>query len=115
MALDPMHMVDDILDNGSEIPEEVTNRQLLRAIQKSYRKSLDNEKGIDRNLNKVMQIFQGDPEQPTKPGLFERLNIIEAWKRSVSTTLGRVGWIVAGAFLTSLVGVLIQLWLHSGG
>lgn len=95
MADDPiMETIDDIFENGNDIPAKVSNRLLLGAIRKNYEAS-----------QTALQMFTGNPEEPKKPGVFERLNILERFKDGI----GKFIWIAVAAFLTSLVGVMVQL------
>lgn len=100
-----MDTIDDIFENGEDIPRNVSNRMLLGAIKKSYNASQDNKAAIESNLKTVMRLFTGNPSQPKRAGVFERLNILERFKDGI----GKFIWIAVAAFLTSLVGVVVQL------
>ena len=41
-----LEVLDDILDNGTEIPQVVSNRMLLAAIRKNYKTSAENAKSM---------------------------------------------------------------------
>lgn len=95
MSDDPiMETIDDIFENGDEIPQRVSNRMLMAGIAKNH-----------KNIDRVMQMFTGDPEEPKKPGVFERLNVLERFKEGI----GKFIWLAVAAFLASIIGVVVQL------
>lgn len=102
MTDDPiMEAIDDIFENGDDIPPKVSNRMLLAGIRKGWKASQENKAG----LVTVMQMFTGDPQKPQQMGVFARLNVLERFKEGI----GKFIWIAVAAFLTSLVGVVVQL------
>lgn len=103
-------LVDDILENGEDIPAKVSNRSIMAAVRKGYHVSKDNKKAIkgldekvDENHTVAMQNFTGDPGDPKDVGVFGRLNILEAFKANAS----RVLWLLVGAIVTGIIGLII--------
>ena len=93
-----LEVLDDILDNGTDIPPKVSNRMLLAAVRKNYRVSSDNAKCLKNELYGTSD----------NPGIKPRLDAVE----EKQATKDRFNWIVIGAATAAVIGVIADIVLH---
>lgn len=93
-----LEVLDDILDNGTDIPPKVSNRMLLAAVRKNYRVSSENAKCLKDELYGTER----------EPGIKPRLDAVE--KRQASKD--KFNWIIVGAAAAAVVGVIADIVLH---
>jgi len=98
MSDEILEILDDVLDNGSELPQHVSNRMLLAAIRKNYRVSANNAKCLKE------EIYGTERE----PGIKPRLETLERKDQQRD----RFGWIVVGAAVAAVVGAIANILLH---
>ncbi len=61
---------------------------------------------IDGKIDQVLSILMGDPNNPEKPGLVERIRIVEKWQAGERWAL----LVLAALFLADLGASLLDLW-----
>lgn len=101
-----LEIIDDIFENGDDLPSRVSNRLLLAGVRKSYRVSMENKQENEKNRKAfeekhegVMTILNGDPKRPNEPGALARIDILERFKQ-VSE---RILWLLGGSVLSGAV------------
>jgi len=104
MADEVLDILDDILDNGTDIPARVSNRLLLAAVRKNYRISADNSEAIARNLSVVTEALIPrivDLEEHSKEhcGKIEKVSL---WKDRTGNVL--VALVIGMAMALAVVG-----------
>lgn len=67
-------VLEDLIENGGEIPQRVTNRMVLAAAIKGIEISQDNTDLIDRNLEVVKEEFEKTNGRVEELEKFEVLN-----------------------------------------
>ena len=82
-----LDVLNDVFENGEEIPSRVTNRMLLAGIRKNYTLSSGNRK-----------LLVGDAGNP---GVLERLNLLETFKKNI----GKFIWLSAGAVVAGFAAI----------